>query len=396
MNEFSDEFNQLLITEFLGPDFAGIRPKARPLFQLRSLSIKMRWEVTRRHPHYQKLWKYSAAFHQNEPSSTDEFEQLRRDAAVKILAGIGVSGEPPNPAIPFSELGEDDLNKAWLSGAVHPITLRGMAGILLACLSQESLGQLGAYFLEALRDDPQSGRSGQKKSMEKLAKFKAEDLDCYPDEPFVSINPAASQRQISQAVNELLFQWKNERNLTEQRDRSDKNSEYMEIWDLREGWADEGSYDVKSEHLFKQIAEKNKKTISTISNQYRSAFELIIGEEYSRELWWQTMGICKVSTFDLPQKKGRLKRPMKSPSRRPVSETRLGVTVEFIKDNALNNEYIGDSISNYTKEDLALDIKELVEDGYNNNKILKKLEIGEKRSECLALIEWYRPRIDEF
>ena len=30
---------------------------ARPLFQLRSLPIRFRWEVTRRHPYYQVWWK---------------------------------------------------------------------------------------------------------------------------------------------------------------------------------------------------------------------------------------------------------------------------------------------------------------------------------------------------
>jgi len=229
-----------------------------------------------------------------------------------------------------------------------------------------------------------------------LAKFKAEDIDCYPDEPFVSINPAASQRQISEAVNELLSQWKNERNLTEQRDRADKNSEYMEIWDLREGWTGEGPYDVTREQSLKQIAKKKTKTISTISNQYRSAFELIIGEEYSPELWWQTIGICKACTFNLKHKTVSQKRPMKSPTRTPVPETRLGVTVEGIRGNKQVSTYIGDSIGNYTNKDLALDIKELIDEGYDNTRILEKLEIGEKRSECLALIEWYRPRIDEF
>jgi hypothetical protein len=107
----------------------------RPLFQLRSLPIPMRWEVTRRHSYYQIFWKSAAAHYQGRPASS-EVEEFLRQAAVTCLAAIGVTAEPPDPAREYGELESAGLEAAWLSGAVHPISLRGMAALLIASLQK--------------------------------------------------------------------------------------------------------------------------------------------------------------------------------------------------------------------------------------------------------------------
>ncbi len=306
--------------------------------------------------------------------------------ATQILGGIGVSGEPPNPASTFSELGEADLNNAWLSGAVHPITLRGMAELLLASLSKETIGQVGLYFMEACVDESKDGPSKQELSMEKLMKYKAEELDSFLADPFVSINPAASQTKVSEAINDLLSGWKKERKLTEQRDRSDKIFKYLDIWDSREGWTAKGSYDVTCEKTMKQIAQEKKIAIPTISNQYRSAFKLIFGEEYSPELWWETMGTYKVNSFDLLRSTVSKMRPTKSPTRADIPEATLGIGIGAILDK---------SSEVYTMNEAAMDVKELIEKGLSDNEIIEKLSSGDKRSGWLDLITWYRTRDDE-
>ena len=178
------------------PGLPPTGPVPRLPFQLRSLPIGMRWEVTRRHPYYQAFWKPARAFHRNDPLSYGAAEPLLRVAAVASLRMIGVVGEPPDPKTPFSALGESNLNPAWLSGAVHPVSLRGMAAVLLASLSKDALSTLGLLFAEASCEDPEAGPARVLTSMMDLQASDKPDFDNYPDEPFVSINPAASVSQL--------------------------------------------------------------------------------------------------------------------------------------------------------------------------------------------------------
>ena len=214
---------------------------ARPMFQLRSLPIPMRWEVTRRNPHYYAWWKLARAEHRRETLGAPE-DVLLRQAAIPILGMIGVSGEPPDPATSFDALGADELERGWLSGAVHPVSMRGLSAILLAGLPKQTLGQLGMIFLTAACDDLDGQPPKSIEAMQLLTTQTWPGLDDFPDEPFVSINPAASERKIGEAIDQLLKQWKDQRGLDERRERVDKYDEYLQVWDLREGWRD-GVYD---------------------------------------------------------------------------------------------------------------------------------------------------------
>jgi hypothetical protein len=291
---------------------------ARPMFQLRSLPIPMRWEVTRRNPHYYAWWQLARAEHRREAFGAPE-DALLRQAAVPILGMIGVSGEPPDPATSFDALGADELERGWLSGAVHPVSMRGLAAILLAALPKETLGHLGLLFVEASCDDV-NGRPPRKiESMQRLTTVGHPGLDDYPNEPFVSINPAASERKIGEAVDQLLKQWKDQRGLDERRDRSDKYDEYLQVWDLREGWSN-GAYDRGAEKTFQEIRSLTKRSPSTLNNQYCRAFELIVGRPYSRELWLQLFGPIKLSDM-IGAGNARTRRPTASPTMRPVPDS---------------------------------------------------------------------------
>jgi hypothetical protein len=291
---------------------------ARPPFQLRSLPIPMRWEVTRRNPYYYVWWKLAKAEHRGEVIASPE-DALLRQAAIPILGMIGVSGEPPDPATLFSELGADDLERGWRSGAVHPVTMRGLAAILLAALPKETLAPLGRLFLSAACEDVEDQPPRDIEAMQRLMTDACPGLDNYPDEPIVSINPAASERKIGEAINLLLREWKNQRELTERRDRSEKHEEYLEVWDLREGWRN-GLYERRDELTLLEIAEITKRSLSTLNNQYCRAFDLIVGRPYSRELWFQLFGAIKLSDL-IGAGVPRTRRPLTSPTPRPVPES---------------------------------------------------------------------------
>lgn len=360
----------------------------RPPFQLRSLPIEFRWEATRRHPYYQIFWRNAQANHRQESLSSHPAELLLRQAGTVALRMIGVVGEPPNPATAFSELDERELKDAWLSGAVHPMTFRGFAAILLAALPKETLGQLGLLFLEAARDETEDGLSRKLESMMNLQNERSEGLDNFPDEPFVSINPAASGRQVSEAVTELLKEWKDERKLSEQRHRSDKYREYLDVWDSREGWNGSG-YDLTQEQTYQSIASETEKDVPTVSNHYRAAFKLIIGHEYSPELWWRTMGAEKSIRFDLVDSVVSKNRPTKSPTRRPVPETKLGADIESVRQLTLNDS------NQYSPEDLSLDIRQLIAEEKSDAEIIQMLGLQDKEAEALNCIAWYRDRCQE-
>ncbi len=290
----------------------------RPIFQLRSLPISIRWEVTRRNPYYYVWWKQARAEHRRQPLDSEEDVTLRQ-AAIAILGMIGVIGEPPDPARSFAELGSDELNSAWLSGAVHPATMRGLAAILIAALPKSTLAQLGRIFLTAACDELEDRTPRQIEAMQQLTVAGWEGLNSFPNEPLVSINPAASERKITEAVDVLLKEWKEQRGLDERRDRSDKYDEYLEVWDLREGWRN-GVYDRSAEQTFREIAASTKRSVSTLNNQYCRAFELITGHRYSRELWFAMFGPIKVTEL-IGSDAGRTRRPATSPTPRPVPDS---------------------------------------------------------------------------
>ena len=319
------------------PMDAGAVPDivARPLFQLRSLPIPYRWEVTRRHPYYQNIWRIARAHYRNEPLGLEmagmpvELERNFRQVAVIFLGTIGVNGEPPDPATEFTELGAEELLPAWLSGAVHPITLRGIAAILIAALPKETLGHVGLQLVEAGCDDRENEPPRRIGSLMNLTSLDKPGLDRYPDEPIVSINPAASGRQITEAVSDLLKQWKNQRGLEEKRDRSDKYPDYLRAWDLREGWTGK-AYDISREKKLREVAAELGLDRSTVNNQYRSAFEMIIGQPYSPSMWFRVFAVNKFADLTGEGVLGPVthRRPLVSPTWRPVPESVLGCVSE--------------------------------------------------------------------
>jgi len=298
---------------------------ARPTYQLHSLPLSYRWEVTRRHPYYNIFWKNARDYYQyhREELNADDPDTFLSTCALIALQSIGVSGEPPDPVTEFTELDQSVLNSAWLSGAVHPISVRGLASMLIANCPPNTLKYLGAALFEASLDDvPDQLPRRQQKALD-LMLADVSGLDVYFDGPFVAINPAASGRDVLKALDELMRQWKQRYGLPETRNRSEKYSEYLRVWDLREGWS-MGVYDRAKEMTFKEIAKKLRKSISTIAKHYQNAFQLVVGHGYSAELWYRLFGPTKITALtsgirgDVSDR-----RPLKSRTPRPIPKTRV-------------------------------------------------------------------------
>jgi len=205
-----------------------------------------------------------------------------------MLGTIGVSGPPVPPATEFKDIG-DEATPAWMTGTIHPITFRGLLGLLLACLPDTTKQAAADLFQRAAADE-----DGNVEALFDLGRLTDDALDLFPDELIVSLSPTATTRQLQPDILEAIERFRGQRSILAQRNREEKYDAYLRVWDLREGWAN-GEYHVGEERTLAKIAEELGKSLSTISNRYRRAFELITGHEYSPELWFRVLGPNKFS-----------------------------------------------------------------------------------------------------
>ena len=356
----------------------------RPAYQLRSLPLRYRWEATRRHPSYQLGWRRARAFRRNEPT-VDECEKILQMAAVFMLGQIDVVGVPEDPARSFEELEAELLNSGWLPGALHPITLRNMTALLMAAMSKDTLRQVGERMLLASQADSEGQPPHQILAVMEMERLDAPGLDTYLTEPVIlSINPAASAKQISAALDVLLPQWRAVRQLNERRDRSDKYSEYLRVWDLREGWTG-GNYNRASEQTFIQIAAVLKLPVTTVNNHYRKAFELIVGHPYTPSSWYGAFGVLKLSkVIDGTLGPVSRRRPLNSPRARDVTETALGnVSRSQTEAGLISATAVASCDEGW---ELLSDIEDLVSLGRSEEEIIEELELPRQAFEEITYL----------
>lgn len=339
----------------------------RPKYQLRLLPLRLRWEVTRRHPYYQIYQPLAADFYEPEANANGQNDSLMQ-LAVGILAAMGVSDCPPHPKLSLKEIG-DLPNAAWLSGGIHPLSFRAMASNLISYLPPSALATIAEVLLKSSQVSSRDNQSQRFDAILELQRLPIEALDHYPDEPYVSINPAASERDLQRALQQLLKQWKAKRGLQQRRNRSEKFDSYLKVWDLREGWS-EGHYDLAKELKLKDTASQLRCPIATITKRYRRAFELITGHKYSPENWFAVFYALKLGGLNLSLRSAKVsqQRPRKTKSRSPVSVTRLlpeGANWQpSVNDESLYRDFI-------------IDVKDLVRCGVSTAEILIKLELPE-------------------
>jgi hypothetical protein len=360
----------------------------RPPAVLMDLPVAYRWEVTRRHPYYLRFWELAHRRH-TQPS-VEPPQQALEQVAVLILLGIGVSGDPPSPGSSLESLGARGPSQAWESGAVAPVTFRGLIGMLLSDLPPDLLVQLGRLLQEcgAAAQDP----DGKYASLMQLYGLQRPDLDAFPRRPVVGINVDAPQRIITQAVEQFVRQWKEQQGIPERRRRDDKLADYLAVWDRREGWRGD-RYDSSQERTLPDIAREAKIPLSTTANHYRAAFRLIVGHEYSPALWVRLFGVLKVSEWlspgELPHR--TLRRPWheRQPRAMPESALRAPGTASGVT-GVLN--LVGGIDAEKDIVDLIQDIQTLAGKGLSNAEIAAALEFTSPQAE--KLVEYVRQRPD--
>jgi hypothetical protein len=360
---------------------------SRPPEVLMDLPYGVRWEVTRRHPYYLRCWEPAQRFYTT-PSTDAEQRDRERLAALVLLATLGITSAPPPPGSGADSLGAGNLSKAWESGAAAPITLRGLAALLLTDLPGDALAQVGLLLV-------QCGTQAEQKHeklpyLQELLSLPYPALDGLPNRAVVGVNVQAPLRTITETIEKMVRQWKEQQGIGERRRRDDKLKEYLDIWDRREGWVVD-RYDGSKEQTLRAVAQELHIPLSTVANRYRSAFRLIVGHDYTPALWARVIGIIKVDEWLDPDELPRrtLHRPWRERQRRAVPEAALQATGEGAGASGGLNA-LGVSPDEVVYRDLVLDIQELLARGRSNSEIVAALELTSSAAE--DLIECLRQR----
>lgn len=382
MNDFEYETDCSLFVQHI----------ARPRYQLRSLPVNFRWEVTRRHPIYQIHW-YEVTSSENVSRELAETSRQIRNVALGAIGCISVSIPPETE---FEDIDEDEY-PAWMARSVHPISNRGIIGLLIKMLPPELLNQIGGIFSAAGATNSEETAS-KLHAINELKNLDNEILDQFLDELLVSLSPTASVRQLQEDLPLVLNRFRDDRRLDSQRNRIEDYPNYMRVWDMREGWS-EGTYHHEREKTFQQIANELNVPISTISNRYRSAYKLITGHNYSPGHWFELFKMLKFSEYSpdliskitlLRLRRSPVQRDVPNSALRPTSEKNVQATV--FENLAVSTE----SASDVTDE--WIDFETFLNQGLSNEQIAQRIGCDSNKIPLIAeLRERFgdRPRTSE-
>ncbi|WDI43729.1 hypothetical protein [Bremerella sp. P1] len=353
----------------------------RPKGQIQSLPVEFRWEVTRRHPAYVSFWEPAGEFFAAVLNATAQEEVVRPIAAV-IVNAVGVSGAAPDPSLEFDELGDQGSSNSWRSGAISPLTIRGMISRLLVVLKPEEFRQIMQSMLDAMesKDDEVEQRMEALLSLQRIG----EPLDNAFPEPLVTINPRMANGIVKRDVDLLLSEWRDRLAINMGRDRSDKYVEYLQVWDAREGW-EKGTYFADREQTLREVAETLGIDDANANSRYRRAFELITGYQYSPAMWVRFMGIVKLSQSSV-EALGRIarRRPLRNRASREVPESVLSPSEGT--QGIISGLSLEVGRANEELLDLMIDISQRMDSGASNEEIQESLGIAGELNEVLDLL----------
>ena len=214
--------------------------------RLNDLPMELRWEVVRRNPDYVFYWDL-ARDHLTSQMPRELRAQRAGEIAIAMMREIGIGGVPPDPALGFNELDDKAISPEFLLGAITPLTYRQIFTHVMCVFTAQELGALGHLFRfacdgeYAVENDPDQLKQ-REDALNRLRIFSDQKLDSYMNPPLIHINLDASQNAIAESVSTFVRRHKGQRGEEPQhRVPIKKFSQYFQVWDLREAWAD-GSY----------------------------------------------------------------------------------------------------------------------------------------------------------
>lgn len=342
-----------------------IWPRSKQI--LNGLSVPAQWEVTRRHPYYQILWRPARA------ENPDEFSPNDTSFARLLLNAIGVSGEYAPPGTPFSELVPDGINSAWHQDAISQVSVRSLVLMLIRSLDEKAKRNLADVFQLAAAINPQDTPAFHP-FVKMLCKDSHPGFDLILPGSVFAVNTQASDQAISDTLTNVMKELRKEQGIPNTRRREDRLEDYLAVWDLREGWNGE-QYDFTQQKPLKGIARDFKISTSTAENRYCSAFRRIIGYDYHIDCYIRTMGLLRTKEWT----KARFGRPLNPRRRRPVPMTTLssGRSSDSCEEVRTSMETPLFMLDDIAWTETCLDVRTLLEMGRSLEEMQEELELDE-------------------
>lgn len=375
----------------------------RPLHELHNYPIEMRWDFVRRHPFYVSYWQEVRRYHDSPPHESLERKEYGFRAKL-LLGGIGVYGPPVAPSSTIDEILEGS-EPSLISGSLQPMTLRMMASLLLQHLDPEAKAFLAGLLLDTANRTNDAGLP--REEIQKVITTATHivnvvarpGLDAFADAPLFSMNLNASLRMIHADAVDQAKRWKRKKGITDPpKLRKEKYADYMKVWDLREGWTGQG-YDRRKELKLREIAKRLGEPITTVTSRYQQAFRLVVGVDYSPELWMQVFWTVKVHELFRPgsgNKRAGIRRRVAGAVRRPVPAADLGGNTGANRTElprAAGGKVIETAPAkreNAEYTDLILDYLSLTAEGRTDSEIGKELEIE------VSAVKYLRDHLEGF
>ncbi len=364
----------------------GIRPDLlviRPLNEYLKLTFSQRWEVIRRHPYYQRWWRAAG---QVTPSDNINLQRLRNVARLILSSAIQVESYWPDPATPFNAIASHPGLQPFHGGTLSPLIRR-------AHLLQTVLGLDWAAYtniiqaLIPLTPLLRRGEEGRYDLARAIRDLNIPQLDDVSNSCCFSFNPNAPLDSILSDFRDLVRRVKRDRNITETRRRPEKVNKYLEVWDAREGW-ESGAYRSSPIVPLREIATRLARPLKTVSDQYRSAFKIIVGHDYTSTLWLDVVASWKWSVSNNGVGGQQVRRPLRERTRQAAPFARLATTdADYLRRAGVPNEEL-------EERELLLDIADRIRAGDDDTAIYERLELTEN-ARRLGLVEHIRQNLSE-
>jgi hypothetical protein len=167
-------------------------------------------------------------------------------------------------------------------------------------------------------------------------------------------------RGIAHEVAAIVKAEKDRRGIEEQRPRPDLVDSYLQVWDLREGWCG-GKYDGLQEKPLRIVAQQVGRPTKTVEAQYKQAFGLIVGTDYSPQEW-----LLKI---------GRHKQPWSKYKGWRNAKPRQQVKMVFSEGTLTEAASVDDGPRQFEFQDLVQKVQELGDNGVPPAEINRRLKI---------------------
>jgi hypothetical protein len=356
-----------------------VLPPERTTPEIRRLPAVYRWEFLRRHPDYHKCWQWANKYRRdylklppNDPQR-QELEWRKCEIAAGILSrltGYAWILEYPDPSLSAQELS----SRGWLSldgrDNVHAPTFATLVEAMLIGLPPNVRGIIGSILGGSIKaEDAAEEMLARIESLYQVA-ARTPELQARPD-GLLSYNLHAPLRAIREEAACLIREQQERHGVKEARRRHEMLPVILKVWDMREGWQN-GHYEKSASQTLKQIQSEIGIPFQTALDRYKSAYQLIIAEDYEPLHWsyWFRRELLRS-----PSRLMTWRRPKSLRQSVPeVTEAQLGASVEYLSDCKAASES-APSCDESTQRLFLDDLRALFDKGKSNQDIIIELEL---------------------